>query len=91
VLFSADFMDFRPDFSGQDFFYLQPVIGRKPEAYAAVGTDVAGNGDQFAGDARFFEEFFRAHGVTYRFKERHGIRFLVRQRQILPLRHITAA
>jgi hypothetical protein len=83
-------MDFRPDFSGQDFFYLLPVIGRKPEAYAAVGTDVAGNRDQLTGDARFFEEFFRAHGVTYRFKEHYGIRFLVLQVLVLPLQLFTA-
>jgi hypothetical protein len=29
--------------------------------------------------------------VAHRFKERHGIEFLVRQRSILPLRRITAA
>lgn len=65
MLISADFMDFRPDFSGQDFFDINSTIGRKPEAYAAVGTYVAGNGDQLAGDAHFFKEFFCPHGMTY--------------------------
>jgi hypothetical protein len=86
---SENLVDFRPDFSGQDFFYLEPVLGRKPEANAAVGTYVAGNGDQLAGNARFLKEFFRAHGVAYRFKERHGIRFLVLQMLVLPLQLFT--
>jgi len=73
---SLDFVNFRPNFSGQNFFDVAPKTGRKLKAYSAIGADMAGNGDQFAGDSRFFKKFFRAQGVTYRFKERHSVRFL---------------
>jgi hypothetical protein len=39
-------------------------MGRKANAEAAVGADMAGHRDQFIGYALCFQDFFRFQGVT---------------------------
>jgi hypothetical protein len=51
-------------FTGKGFFDQLFKICGKTEAYAAVGTDMSGDGDELVGKPYILENFFRSQGVV---------------------------
>jgi hypothetical protein len=56
-------------FARQGAFYPSSVNNAETQADAAIGTELAGHGDQFAGNIFGLDDFFRPQGVADGFKE----------------------
>jgi hypothetical protein len=57
------------EFARQGAFYLSFVKNAETQADTAIGTELAGHGDQFAGDIFGLDYFLRPQGMADGFKE----------------------
>ena len=57
------------EFPRQGAFYLSFMNNAETQADTAIGTELAGHGNQLAGDIFGLDDFFRPQGVADGFKE----------------------
>ena len=65
-------------FAGEGVFDPAPEIIRESQAYAAVGADMTGNGNELVRDPHFLENLFGSQGVMDGIEQNNVIDFLIR-------------